>query len=143
MSLKRLVEGYVESFRGLPREAWLLSLVVLINHAGSMVVFFLPLYLTGDRGFSVMTAGRLISLWGFGSLIGSYAGGGLSRKFRHLHGLVHFDVFIVDGDQPGQRNLGVQPFRPACALVRSGIRRIPGMGGIQAIRQIREDGTAG
>jgi MFS family permease len=81
MSLKRPVDGYVESFRGLPREAWLLSLVVLINHAGSMVVFFLPLYLTGDRGFSVMTEGRLISLWGFGSLIGSYAGGGLSDRW--------------------------------------------------------------
>ena len=81
MGLKRLYKGYLESFRGLPREAWSLALVVLINHAGSMVVFFLPLYLTGDRGFSVMTAGRIISVWGFGSLIGSYAGGGLSDRW--------------------------------------------------------------
>jgi MFS family permease len=81
MRLKRLYEGYIESFRGLPGEAWLLSLVVLINHAGSMVVFFLPLYLTGGKGFSVMTAGRIISLWGFGSLIGSYAGGGLCDRW--------------------------------------------------------------
>jgi MFS family permease len=81
MSLKRLYRGYIESFRGLPREAWLLSVVVLINHAGSMVIFFLPLYLTGDRGFSVMTVGRIISVWGLGSLVGSYAGGGLSDRW--------------------------------------------------------------
>ena len=81
MSLKRLYRGYLNRSGDLPREAWLLSLVVLINHAGSMVVFFLPLYLTGDKGFSVMTAGRIISVWGFGSLIGSYAGGGLSDRW--------------------------------------------------------------
>jgi MFS family permease len=81
MMVKRMLKRYVESFHGLPKTAWLLSLVVLINHCGSMVIFFLPLYLTGDRGFSVMTAGRIISLWGFGSLIGSYTGGWLSDRW--------------------------------------------------------------
>jgi MFS family permease len=81
MNIKRLTNGYLDSFRGLPKKAWLLSLVVLVNHAGSMVVFFLPLYLTGKMGFSVMSAGRLISVWGMGSLIGSYAGGWLSDRW--------------------------------------------------------------
>jgi MFS family permease len=81
MFVKRLLKKYLESFQGLPKTAWLLSLVVLINHSGSMVVFFLPLYLTESRGLSMMTAGRIIGLWGFGSLIGSYAGGWLSDRW--------------------------------------------------------------
>jgi predicted MFS family arabinose efflux permease len=46
-----------------------------------MVLFFLSLYLTRQLDYSVSAAGRLLTLYGIGSLIGSYLGGYYSDKF--------------------------------------------------------------
>jgi predicted MFS family arabinose efflux permease len=81
MRFRHVCDEYLDSFRGLPRAAWLLSLVVLINHAGGMVFFFLTLYLTGERGISMLAAGRILGLWGAGSLVGSYGGGWLTDRW--------------------------------------------------------------
>lgn len=69
---------YKESYSGLPRRAWLLSLVLLINRSGSMVLFFLTLYLTSQLGFNAAHAGYMISIYGLGALAGSLLGGRLS-----------------------------------------------------------------
>jgi predicted MFS family arabinose efflux permease len=45
-----------------------------------MVLPFLSLYLTQRLGFSTLEAGQLLSLFGFGSMIGSYVGGWLSDR---------------------------------------------------------------
>lgn len=79
--MNRLLDNYLRSFRGLDREAWLLSLVVFINGCGSMVVFFLTLYLTRELGYSNAAAGNMLSLYGLGSMIGCYAGGKLSDRW--------------------------------------------------------------
>jgi predicted MFS family arabinose efflux permease len=81
MKSARLIARYTDAFRGLPERAWWMALVVLVNRCGSMVFFFLPLYLTTQKGYSVAGAGRMISLWGLGSLAGSYLGGWLSDRF--------------------------------------------------------------
>lgn len=78
--IKLVFDSYREAFRGLPREAWLLSLVALINRAGSMVLPFLGLYLTEDQGVSVAGAGRILSVYGLGAIVGSYSGGWLSDR---------------------------------------------------------------
>jgi predicted MFS family arabinose efflux permease len=80
MRPKNWINRYTESFRGLPGRAWWMALVVLVNRSGSMVFFFLPLYLTSQKGFSVVEAGRMVSVWGLGSLAGSYIGGWLSDR---------------------------------------------------------------
>ncbi len=72
---------YKSAYSGLPRNAWLLSLVVLINRSGSMVLFFLVLYLTLKLNFSVAMAGRMFSIYGLGALAGSFLGGWLSDIF--------------------------------------------------------------
>lgn len=76
--MNKILKHYKEAYSGLPREAWLLASVVLINRSGSMVLFFMSLYFTKKLGFEVSTAGKLVSMYGLGSLIGSYIGGLLS-----------------------------------------------------------------
>jgi predicted MFS family arabinose efflux permease len=68
---------YVDAFRGLSKEIWLLSSVMLINRAGTMVLPFLSVYLTQDVGFSLSQAGWIMSCFGGGSILGAYAGGKL------------------------------------------------------------------
>jgi predicted MFS family arabinose efflux permease len=69
---------YKDAYAGLPRSAWILSLVEFINRSGSMVLFFMTLYLTQAFGFSPLKAGQAISGYGLGALLGSYLGGKLS-----------------------------------------------------------------
>jgi len=75
---------YRAAFSGLPRDVWLLCGVLLINRAGGMVLPFLALFLTQARGLSAFEAGRLMSLYGVGSVIGSFFGGWLSDRIGTL-----------------------------------------------------------
>ncbi len=71
---------YREAFSGLPREIWLLSLITLVNRAGTMVLPFFALFLIRDRGMGVAAAGQLVALYGVGSIAGSFLGGWLSDR---------------------------------------------------------------
>jgi predicted MFS family arabinose efflux permease len=77
---RSIARTYRAAFSGLPRDVWFLSLVMLVNRAGSMVLPFISLYLTQERGLSVLAAGRILSLYGIGSAIGSWIGGWASDK---------------------------------------------------------------
>jgi MFS family permease len=68
----------------LPREVWLLCLVILVNRAGTMVLPFLTLYLTIDRHFSVTTAGLTLTIYGIGSIIVAPLAGRLSDRIGGL-----------------------------------------------------------
>lgn len=78
--MNKFLKYYASTYKGIPRNAWLLSAVVLINRSGGMVLFFLSLYLTKELGHSVSTAGAIISVYGIGSLVGSLLGGYLTDK---------------------------------------------------------------
>lgn len=78
--IKNILGIYRRAYSGLPRNAWILFGVNLVNSAGSMVLFFLSLYFTQKLGFSVVEAGRALSLYGVGSLAGAYIGGWLSDR---------------------------------------------------------------
>ncbi|MBL1213950.1 MAG: MFS transporter [Ignavibacteriae bacterium] len=78
--LKGIISHYKSSFKGLPRNVWLLSVVVLINRSGSMVLFFMTLYLTKELNFSVTEAGQMISVYGLGAMGGAVLGGWLTDK---------------------------------------------------------------
>jgi predicted MFS family arabinose efflux permease len=73
--LRHAAAFYREAYSGLPRNAWLLSLVQFVNRSGSMVLFFLTLYLTRKLGFTLSQAGQAISVFGVGALAGAYLGG--------------------------------------------------------------------
>jgi len=82
--LRKFIINYKAAYTGLPRSAWLLSLVVLINRSGSMVLFFLVLYLTTELDFSISKAGQMVSVYGFGSIFGAYLGGWISDRIGTL-----------------------------------------------------------
>ena len=54
---------------GLPRESWLIALATLVNRAGTMVMPFLVLFLTRDRGLAPSRAGLAIAVYGVVSLV--------------------------------------------------------------------------
>jgi predicted MFS family arabinose efflux permease len=73
--MRRVLELYRQSFTGLPRDAWVLAAVSLVNRSGTMVLPFLALYLTKERGFSAPEAGWVQGVYGLGSLVGAWIGG--------------------------------------------------------------------
>jgi len=73
--ISAFVRKYRASYAGLPRDAWALSFILFINMSGTMVVFFLTLYLTRHLGFTVVRAGQVLSGYGFGMLLGNLLGG--------------------------------------------------------------------
>jgi predicted MFS family arabinose efflux permease len=76
-----VLSSYKNAYSGLSRSTWLLSLVMLINRSGTMVVPFLTLYLTSPKmGYSIGQAGIVFGLFGFGAFTGAYFGGKLTDK---------------------------------------------------------------
>jgi predicted MFS family arabinose efflux permease len=78
--IKGIIHLYRRAYSGLPREAWFLFAVNLVNSSGAMVIFFLSLYLTRKLGFTPARAGQALSLYGAGSLAGAYLGGWFSDR---------------------------------------------------------------
>lgn len=76
--LRQTVRLYRDSFAGLSRDIWLLSLITLVNRAGTMVIPFMTVYLTQVLGFSLAESGYVMSCFGLGSIAGSYIGGRLT-----------------------------------------------------------------
>ncbi|HMQ90537.1 MAG TPA: MFS transporter, partial [Flavilitoribacter sp.] len=74
---------YRHSFSGLSRDIWLLSLVMLVNRAGTMVIPFLTIYLTGQKGFRLEEAGWVMSSFGLGSVLGAFIGGKLTDRIGY------------------------------------------------------------
>lgn len=81
--MKRIYLGYISSFSGLSVQVWWLSLITLINRAGTMIIPFLSLYLTKNLGFSLSDVGWIMSFFGLGSVVGSWLGGKLTDKIGY------------------------------------------------------------
>lgn len=79
--MKNLYNNYIASFKGLPKEIWYISLISLVNRAGTMVIPFLSLYLTKNLEFSKDDAGWILAFFGIGSVIGGWLGGKLTDLF--------------------------------------------------------------
>jgi predicted MFS family arabinose efflux permease len=62
----------------------MLSLVMLINRSGTMVIPFLSVYLTGTLGFSINQAGIILSCFGIGSMAGAILGGSATDRYGHF-----------------------------------------------------------
>ena len=78
--MNTLFTNYINTFKGLSKEVWWLSLITLINRAGTMVIPFLSLYLTKDLDFSLSNVGWIMTAFGLGSFCGSWLGGKLTDK---------------------------------------------------------------
>ncbi len=82
--IKSLYKNYIEAYSGLPKSVWFLSFVVLINRTGSIVFFFMTLYLTSQKDYTVAEAGQMISIYGLGALFGALLGGWLTDKIGSM-----------------------------------------------------------
>lgn len=63
----------------------MLSVVMLINRSGSMVLPFLGVYMTDHLKFSLENTGIVLSFYGIGSVLGSWLGGYLTDKFGEYY----------------------------------------------------------
>ena len=81
----KLFKIYIDSFKGLSAESWMLSIVMLINRSGSMVLPFLGVYMNEKLGFSIENTGIVLSFYGIGSVLGSFIGGYLTDKFGEYY----------------------------------------------------------
>ena len=79
--LQRTYSLYVNAFTGLSRATWLLSLVMLINRSGTMVLPYMAIYLTQpSMGYSIQQAGLVIGIFGVGAICGGFIGGRLTDR---------------------------------------------------------------
>jgi predicted MFS family arabinose efflux permease len=79
--LSSAAKTYRSAFSGLSKETWMLSLIMLINRSGTMVIPFMTLYLTSDEmGYSIGDAGYVFGLFGAGAFCGAWLGGRLTDK---------------------------------------------------------------
>ncbi len=81
--MKKLFAYYFDTFKGLSKEIWWLSLITFINRAGTMVIPFLSLYLTESLDFTKSNVGWIMSCFGVGSVAGSWLGGKLTEKIGY------------------------------------------------------------
>jgi MFS family permease len=84
---------------GLPRPFWFLWAGLLVNRTGSFIVPMMTVYLTRERGLSLVEAGNIVALYGAGSFIGTTLGGWLAdrlgRRSTLLMSLVSSAGFMV------------------------------------------------
>jgi len=95
-AMKSLFQFYLNSFRGLSREVWLLAVVMWINRSGAMVIPFLTLYLTKDLDFSLSQAGWVMSCFGLGSVAGNVVGGKLTDRYGY-YPVMYSSLFLTGG----------------------------------------------
>lgn len=79
--VRYVLDKYLRGYSGLPRDVWVLAFVLFVNRIGMMVLPFLLLYLVEQQGFERDAAGRVVSLYGVGSIAGVLGGGWLSDRF--------------------------------------------------------------
>jgi predicted MFS family arabinose efflux permease len=117
--LRAIVRSHCDAFSGLPREVWVLALVLFVNRVGMMVLPFLELYLAGERGLAVDAAGRLVALYGVGSILGVSLGGRLTDRLGprrvQLASLVLNALFLM------LLSLGRTPLTIGAAILATGL----------------------
>lgn len=93
--MKNYFQKYLDSFKGLSREIWILSGITLVNRAGMMVIPFLSIYLTKDVGLTKIEIGWIMTFFGLGSFAGSWLGGKLTDLLGGYK--VMFGSFLLGG----------------------------------------------
>ncbi|MCB0698608.1 MAG: MFS transporter [Chitinophagales bacterium] len=127
--MKKIINTYTASYKGLSASAWWLAVVMLVNRMGTMVLPFMTLYLTESKGVSIGKAGLVITIFGAGTILGAYVGGKLTDKvgfyFIQLFALIGGGtLFIVLGQMEDYTSICIvafflsavnESFRPANA----------------------------
>lgn len=91
--MNRISKGYISAYSGLAPSAWWLSVVMLVNRMGTMVLPFMTLYMTESQGVSIGKAGFVMTVFGLGTICGALLGGKLTDKF----GFYYIQLFSLFG----------------------------------------------
>jgi predicted MFS family arabinose efflux permease len=75
-----LIQSYKNAYTGLSKNSWYLSIVMLINRSGTMVIPFMTVYTIQKLHFSVIQAGWVMAFFGIGAFLGAFFGGKLTDK---------------------------------------------------------------
>ena len=73
----------------------MLSAAAFINRFGTMVLPFFTLYLTSELGYHEAAAGRILGIYGVGSIVGAYVGGHLTRRVGAVRLQIAFLLLAV------------------------------------------------
>src|SRR5690242_19874409 len=108
-------ELYKNAYTGLSRSTWFLSLVMLINRSGTMVIPFMTMYCTQSLHFTITQAGFVMGLFGFGAIVGAMIGGRITDRFgfypQQVASLMLGGImFIVTGYQHNYLSLCISTF---------------------------------
>ena len=76
---------YKKAYGGLSPGTWWLSLVMLVNRMGTMVIPFMTMYLTQQYGVSIAKAGFVMSVFGLGAITGALIGGKLVDSIGYYY----------------------------------------------------------
>ncbi|RYY69694.1 MAG: hypothetical protein EOO13_08735 [Chitinophagaceae bacterium] len=85
---------YKNAYNGLTRNIWLLSIVMLVNRSGTMVLAFLTLYCK-SLGYTTEQGGWVVAIYGMGSIAGALLGGKLSDVFGFYN--IQFAALFLGG----------------------------------------------
>src|SRR6476661_2597809 len=85
---------YIQAYSGLTRRIWLLSMVMLINRSGTMVLAFMTLYCR-HLGFTIEQGGLVVAIYGLGSVTGALAGGRITDKIGFYY--TQFTALLCGG----------------------------------------------
>jgi len=91
--MTRLLHIYFNTFRGLSKEVWWLSLITFVNRFGAMVIPFLSLYLREDLTFTKPMIGWIMTAYGLGTTAGSWLGGKLVDKIGYYKTILYSLIF--------------------------------------------------
>ncbi|MHC5308569.1 MFS transporter [Myroides sp. LJL116] len=98
--MRKIIQIYIDSYRGLSSASWMLSIVMLINRSGSMVLPFLGVYMTKELNFTQTQIGYVLACFGVGSIFGSTIGGWITDKIgnykvQYMSLLCSIPIFIM------------------------------------------------
>jgi predicted MFS family arabinose efflux permease len=85
MIIKNAFSLYKKAYGGLSSGTWWLSLVMLVNRMGTMVIPFMTIYLTQQFGVSIGKAGFVMSVFGLGAITGALIGGKLVDNIGYFY----------------------------------------------------------
>lgn len=81
----RTLSLYKNAYGGLSHSTWWLSVVMLINRSGTMVIPFMTMYLTQHMGVSISKAGFVMAMFGAGAVVGAFTGGKITDKIGYYY----------------------------------------------------------
>ncbi|HVZ95366.1 MAG TPA: MFS transporter [Chitinophagaceae bacterium] len=97
--IAKTVSLYKRAYGGLSPGTWWLSLVMVVNRSGTMVIPFMTMYLTQQYGVNIEKAGFVMSLFGLGAILGALAGGKLIDRlgyyFVQMFALVFGGIMFI------------------------------------------------